>query len=797
MSEFQKSPSIEQSRRTLIRATIVAAVFLALHVLPLFWRPNPLWGVDFLFYLPAPVQALFVLLSVLLFVPGFRRGTCSCLNALPFALWGQGRRVWITRTLVLILALTAFLALHSARHFLGDGYHLLDKLEADTWIDMYRAPLTYALIQKLHHAGSALWQTAENSYRVYSYASGILYVLLCFPVAAILGKNALEKSVVLAFLFTAGYMQLFFGYVENYSLYLSVLLLYLFLGLRTCEQRLPLIVPAFSLGVLSVMHRAFLVFGPSLLYLAYRDYRGCQNGAPNKKRAVITAGGLLCFPAGAALSLYLSGVGLEAYLSERSTGEFLPVFSESGFYAQYRMFTLNHIVDFINQQILSAPTACMALLLLRKKDLRHQTFLGTCTVVPLFFTFVANPGIGAVRDWDILSLPALPFTLWTATMVVERIRDPGRLFQTAFILCGGATLHTCLWVGLNSSSGAAEGRFVQASDRLTGSASVNSWMAVGNIQRQEGRYADALYAYKRALESDPGNPNRWLIVGAVYRDMKLTADAIECYKRAQELQPNLPIPYMHLGTAYSDLGQVEKAITWTRKAIAIQPDNATAHVNLGVMYRRTGQVAKAIEVLERAAALRPDHADIYGNLGAMYREAGKYTRAIAALKKAVTIRPEDATYCLNLGVVYCDVGQFDNGIEYLGKALEINPGYVLAYVNIGNVYRRQGKYPLAIGYFEKALELQTGRSQFHILMAIGDTYYKMGEHEKAIPHLRKAVGLNPNDANAHLLLGLTYQELKRGDRAKVHFEKTLELEPEHPHAAQIKLWIKGVGEGRI
>ena len=78
--------------------------FLGLHILPLIWGPNPLWGVDFLYYLPAPVQGIFILLSILLFIPGFRRRIRVCVRALPLALWGEGRRVWVGKGLLVLVA---------------------------------------------------------------------------------------------------------------------------------------------------------------------------------------------------------------------------------------------------------------------------------------------------------------------------------------------------------------------------------------------------------------------------------------------------------------------------------------------------------------------------------------------------------------------------------------------------------------------------------------------------------------------------------------------------------------------
>ena len=789
---MRNKPTPESShgiRQALTVPAVIAAVFLGLHVLPLFWRPSPMWGVDFLVYMPVPVQVAFILLSILLFIPRFRRKIRSTVDVLPFALWGEGRRVWLTRGLLVLVALGAFIVLSSARHFLGDGYHLLEKLEAETWHDMFRAPLTYALVGTLHRAGSTLWQTAENTYRVYSYVSGTLYVLLSFPLAAAIGKNALEKSIILAFLLTVGCLQQFFGYVENYALYLPVLLLYLFLGLRTLEHRMPLFVPAMLLGMLVVFHRVLAIFGPSLLYLAYRDYRLRQESIPTGRNILATAAALCCVPLSAALFLGLSGIGLEAYIGRTGSGEFLPLFEQPGFYAQYRIFSLTHLMDFVDQQLLSAPAACMAIFLVRKSLPGRQTFLAICTVVPLFFTFIAKANIGAFRDWDILSLPALPLTLWAATMLLERIRDGETLFHGAFLICGAAALHTFLWIGVNAGAEPAEARFTNQLGRLTGHARASGWITLGKFHRQQENPSAALEAYKRALDADPTNANRWLSVGGILRELGQSQDAIEHFHRAAELRPDRAVPYMNLGAAYSDMGQFGKAVEYTTKAIELEPNLATAHANLGQMYNRIGKHDKAISALEKAAELSPNHAETHAYLGTTYREAGQNAMAIRHFEKAVALRPHHIRTLMNLASACGDVGRNDRAIELLKQAVAIQPNLAAAFGNLGLIYRAQGRYKYAIEHFEKVLDLQSDGGEVETYLIIGGTYQKMGDHEKAIPYFHKAIHLNPNHTNAHLLLGLSYRALKRGDQARVHFEKTLELEPDHPHAAQIRQWL--------
>ena len=476
---------------------------------------------------------------------------------------------------------------------------------------------------------------------------------------------------------------------------------------------MPLFVPAMLLGMLVVFHRVLAIFGPSLLYLAYRDYRRRQESIPTGRNVLATAAALCCVPLSAALFLGLSGIGLEAYIGQTGGGEFLPLFEQPGFYAQYRIFSLTHLMDFVNQHLLSAPAACMAIFLVRKRHLGRHTFLAICTVVPLFFTFIAKANIGAFRDWDILSLPALPFTLWAATAFVERIRAREQLFHGAFLICGAAALHTLLWIGVNASAEPAEARFTNQLGRLTGHANASGWLALAKFHRKQNNPSAALNAYKRALDADPSNPNRWLTVGIAYRKIGRTASAIEHFQKAVELQPDLPVPYMNLGAAYSDMGQFDKAIEYTRKAIALQPDLAKAHMNLGAVYWKTGEHEKTIEALEDATALRPRHATTIVNLGVIYKSQGKYSLAVENFTKALQLQKGrgNATSYLYVGDTYYDMGEHEKAVPYFQKAIQLNPNHANAHLLLGLTYRALKRGEEARAQFVKTLKLEPDHPQ--------------------------------------------------------------------------------------
>ena len=574
MSKKRAQKTSHQPQRALRQPATVAAVFLGLHVLLLFWRPNPMWGADLLFYMPAPVQGLFILLSVLLFVPRFRRQIRARARALPFALWGGGRRVWLTRALVLLVALAAFAALHSELHLLGDGYLYMRELDAGNWQRVDRAPLTFALIRSLHGMSNALWQTAENTYRVYSFASGLLFILLAFSTADALGINDREKSVVFAFLVTAGYLQLFCGYVENYPFYMPASLLYLLAGLRSLENRSPLYVPALVLGLLISFHFVFVVFSPSMLILGYHSYRRTHSSTPRWNKTLATLAALCTTPLAALIFLWAGSFDLVAFLERAgASNHILPLIGASGFDGSYHLASVSHLLDFINLQILSAPAALMVLFLLAKKDFRHHPFLLAASAFPVLFTFIANPAIGAFRDWDLLAFAALPLTLWVASAFLERSRREKQRFRNISVICGAAALHTLLWIGVNANAGAAEARYTQLISRLSGHAASYGWETLGVYYRSQNQNINALKAYQRALEASPENPRHWAVVGSFFLL----------------------------------LGQAQRGIDHLKRAVEIRPEDAEAHINLGLAYRALNREEKARVHFERTLKLKPDH----------------------------------------------------------------------------------------------------------------------------------------------------------------------------------------------
>ena len=571
---------------------IVAGFFLGLHALFAYWQPVSVWGADFLRFYDFGPRLVFVLLSVaLLFLAA--RGRLGRWASAVSRRRDSGPDFWrsaLAWVLLLFGGLLVFWSTRSVVHLLGDGIMLMRELD-DFWSEVPRtdrAPLTFWIVRGLHRAGASAWHSAETTYRIFSCVSGILYLVVARYAARLLGKDALERFLILALLLGAGYMQLFFAYVENYAFLFPFMLLYLLLGIRVLNGRLTIWWPAALLGVLMALHITMMTLVPSLLALAILNGRlEGVSGTTGPGRLAARAGFALLLSAVVFFgALLLIQFDLIAYLQKRQGFYILNLFAEPGPKQHYRLFSIGKWVDFVNQYFLVAPSSLLVLLLCRRTSwLRgpDRQFVLVAALFPILFTVVANPELGAFRDWDVFAFAALPITLWAALTVVRELRDRIVSANAAGLICAAAVLHTVFWIGVNADDSSAEARFSSNMEGgyLSAHARSHGWETLAVYHRDHGRSVQAIGAYEAAVEADPGFAGGFYNLGNLYYDLKQYDRASVYFQRVIALKPDFADPYYNFGNMYYDTGKYERATGKFEKVIELKPDFAEAHFQMG------------------------------------------------------------------------------------------------------------------------------------------------------------------------------------------------------------------------
>ena len=109
--------------------------------------------------------------------------------------------------------------------------------------------------------------------------------------------------------------------------------------------------------------------------------------------------------------------------------------------------------------------------------------------------------------------------------------------------------------------------------------------------------------WEHAIACTSGNYTAHNNLGYVLAAQGRTAEAIEHYQKALEIDPDCAESDNNLGTAFLNQGRLDKALVYYRQALAINPNFAEVENNLGILLTKQGRTAEAIEHYQKAIEL--------------------------------------------------------------------------------------------------------------------------------------------------------------------------------------------------
>ncbi|MBX3052576.1 MAG: hypothetical protein KF753_13930 [Caldilineaceae bacterium] len=372
-----------------------------------------------------------------------------------------------------ILLLAAFCAFPIVHTRWGDAYILANAM---AWPDpalrlthSWQAPLDVFLHSQLwlsfHQRFE--WNDATPVYRLLSPLAGVFYLAVVLQLSRM--KDLAPAWLSFGLLTSLGVVQLFFGYVENYSFAAAGILAYLWIGLAALKGKRPLWLAALVLALLNATHPSTIVLSPSLLYVGWTRW---QRGRLSGWRGLMEVALPVVLVAGSTLLLMeTGGHGLAALFSTDRPGGgdgrwLVPLFATTTRWEHYTLFSWPHLRDFLNEQVLVAPVVLPSLLLIGAGTIRSgwrsifsalpagerraALFLLMAAVCYWLFVWLWNPDYGGQRDWDLFSLSTIPSTLLLVWALPRVVTAPQRILAAGLPLILFQALHTAAFVYQNT-----------------------------------------------------------------------------------------------------------------------------------------------------------------------------------------------------------------------------------------------------------------------------------------------------------------------------------------------------------
>ncbi len=508
------------------------------------------WGVDYLITFPAWLRVMLAVVLAASMIPALARVLLKPGDAVGA---DPGRKYDTLTLLWISLLFAGFVLLSSNSHYLGDGYHLLERMK--TIPSNSFEPLEHLLHQSILMVFGKSEETILLSYRGAAYFSGVLLLIGLRRFTSSRFDFLMTSVCLLGF----GVVQFFFGYVERYSFGFVFLCLYLLSARHGLEEgKLHWYTPAFLVLAMG-FHMACGALAPSVIYLVHQRYHSWK----------------LTGPCLALLALAFAAAVFHAAEFRSLDKILLPLVPISD--NPYAILTLPHIKDLLNVALLCHPLIFVVLPLLL---LRRIAFSGLYLIAlagAMLFVVAVDPILTAIRDWDLLSLSAAPiFAAAVAILCSWRKADilsTRHLFWPLLIF---AVIHSGSWVWQNSKHDESWDYFktVVLNDRHLSveyrkAGQFSNWLhTVRDVKADTAETLNILKKWEGVLTSprhaEDVMDNRILL-------MKMYAD-IEEWERAISMveghEANLlihPEPVRAAGYAFQQAGRIDK-MEWLYEA---------------------------------------------------------------------------------------------------------------------------------------------------------------------------------------------------------------------------------------
>lgn len=515
-----------------------------------------LWGLNHLAQFPLPFRLCITLLALLFCLPLTGKVFLTAFKKSGQLLGSVTGRVNrnILYFVIAILFFALFWVFRSSTHLLGDGQLQVNEISKGI-LTLKRELLTVLIHFHAYRLFNHLWNwDVAATYALTSCLSGAIFVFLLLKFLDLLGTSSFFKVSFFTMIICMGSSQLFFGYLENYTLHYLGVFAYIvgsvhYLTARRGHIVLPILLFLLCLG----FHLQAICLLPSLAYLCLKAIgrAGIQAFESLTPKSLLAA----------VLATVLLGIGVYFLTGGHAGRTFLMPLLRIQSSHGYTVFSARHLADFLNEHVLLSSSGIVLLVWLtafhwKRIDWNHPVaaFLLLITLYFVGYSFFLDPRLGMARDWDLLAACAVGYTVLGIYLAPKVVNAQRMLSYMATVLAATALFSAVPWFATNSVERIAVERF------------------------------------RSLLRLDPqGRAYGYENLAIFYRDKQRMRDTIQALREAVRFCPANPRLRVNLGSAYAAEGLLEEAIREYREAITLKSDYAEAHYHLADVYRLTGR----------------------------------------------------------------------------------------------------------------------------------------------------------------------------------------------------------------
>lgn len=606
------------------------AATLALVAIASFMPERRLWGFNHLAFYPLYIRVPVLIVAALAFLPAVSRRVLDLLTRVAGCLTENKALGKAAAAAAAVLAAAVFWFLRSSTLLLGDARLVASNFEHafdPDYVLIVSSPRIILSHEPIARGTSLLYHYAARFSREVVGAEAVqgiqavnclLGAALVFVLLRALNRGRMTAALAVWSIFlvlSSGAMQLYFGYVENYTPLLFFGSLYVLTAIGFIRRRdRNMMVPVLACLILAVfMHIQGILLAPSFVFLVVWYSRpNCNTGL-----SYITALVAGLTAAGALLLATATGYGRH----------FLPLFANDEIFG---VLSPSHLADIASQILLVFPTAlvaCAIVLSSRRRTAgprsakteasspagRREAYEGGAMLhfmllilIPcMIFLLVFKPDLGMARDWDLFAIAALGL-IPPGLLHIGRALGRGKGNEVRMLTAPALVLSIALaaaWIGINSDRDRSARRF-EAILEYDLTRAPYAFEVLAQHYRNGGDLDRAIDTMERGIARSY-NTRLMALAADLYEERGKPDDAIRLRLEVLGKQPRYEGTRRDLVLQLHRLGRYDELLEIAREGTEFHYEKPIYHYFYGKALINAERIEEAIEQLIICRSQRP------------------------------------------------------------------------------------------------------------------------------------------------------------------------------------------------
>ncbi|MDW8208736.1 MAG: tetratricopeptide repeat protein [Chloroherpetonaceae bacterium] len=324
---------------------------------------------------------------------------------------------------------------------------------------------------------------------------------------------------------------------------------------------------------------------------------------------------------------------------------------------------------------------------------------------------------------------------------------------------------------------------------------------LASLLDMQGNGSDAEDVIREALQQGQRHPDLYHALGVLYVNNGLYRPAVAAFAQEIRLRPKHAPAYVQLGSAYAYGGNPREAERAYLKAQRLDPSYPDTYLGLAFLNNTSDRYPYAVKYINEYIRRSKYPGPGYALLCRVYINMNLHDRAIEAGKKAIRLVPDNPNvwYTLGQALFYKPGGaHLEQAASAFVEAIRRKPDFGHAHFELASVLARMGRWKAAIAEYREAIRYEPWQGRYHY--QLGRALIQAGQKEEGQQRVAQAqqlirlnqmearlldkITVSPQDPQLRYELAQVYQQLGRYDVARLWYNATLDVAPDHPGARQ-------------